>query len=129
MAGRPALSGTRGPESESHTAPGRSLHVVVSQHVELTPTPGPQPSPASTIPLPHIYSENAFCVGPGGLVHVMSMFLPLISKQMFPIVQDEKTCSLLDETGDMRKREFELQDCAMSRPQVVREAAAIAQSC
>jgi hypothetical protein len=118
-----------GPESGSHTAPGRSLHVVVSQHVDLTPRPGPQSSPASTIPLPHICSENAFCIGSGGLVHVMSMFLPLISEQMFPIVQDKKTCSLIDEMGDMRKREFEWQDCAVSWQQLSERLQPSAQSC
>ena len=118
-----------GPESGSHIAPGRSLHVVVSQHDDSTPTPGSQSSPASTIPLPHICSENVFCVGSGGLMHVMSMLLPLISEQMFPIVQGEKTCSLLDETGDMRKRAFELQVCAVAGQQSSARLQPSAQSC
>ena len=118
-----------GPESGSHNAPERSLHVAVSQHVELTPTPGSHSSPASTIPLPHICSENVFCAGSGTLMHVMSILLPFISEQIFPIVQGEKTCSLLDETGDMRKREVELQVCAESGQQSSERVQPSAQSC
>jgi len=118
-----------GPESGSHNALGSSLHVVVSQHVELTPTPGSQSSPGSTIPLPHICRENVFCPGSGALMHVMSILLPLISEQIFPIVQAEKTCSLLDETGDMRKREPELQVCAVSGQQSSERLQPSAQSC
>jgi hypothetical protein len=63
------------------------------------------------------------------LVHVMSMLLPLISEQMFPIVQGEKTCLLLDETDDMRKREFKLQVCAVSGQQSSERLQPSAQSC
>ena len=45
-----------GDESGSHTAPFLNLHVETSQQVELEPMPGSQSSPASTMPLPHIWS-------------------------------------------------------------------------
>ena len=62
-------------------------------------------------------------------MHVMSTLLPCISEQMFPMVQGEKTCSLLDETGDMRKREFELQVCALRGQQSSLRLQPSAQSC
>jgi hypothetical protein len=81
------------------------------------------------MPLPHICRENVFTDGSGGLMHVMSRLLPLISEQMFPIVQGEKTCSLLDETGDIRKREVESQVCALSGQQSLEREQPVEQSC
>lgn len=63
------------------------------------------------------------------MMHVMSILLPFISEQIFPIVQGEKTCSLLDETGDMRKRELELQVWVESGQQSSDRVQPSAQSC
>jgi len=62
-------------------------------------------------------------------MHVMSILLPSISEQMFPMVQGEKIYLLLDETGDTRERELELQGCALSGQQSSVRGRPSAQSC
>jgi len=49
----------------SHTEFLVNLHVLESQHVELTPMPGSQSSPLSTMPLPHIWSVTVCRLGSG----------------------------------------------------------------
>lgn len=60
----------------SHTALLINLHVLESQHDELTPLPGSQSSPLSTIPLPHIWSVITCRLG-SGFTRQLVFTLPL----------------------------------------------------
>lgn len=102
----------------SHTALLINLHVLESQHVELTPLPGSQSSPLSTIPLPHMFSVMSCWLGLGftrQVVFTAPLVVFCISEprrvlsrgegnkdtivQMFPIEHWEKPVSPDDATG------------------------------
>lgn len=65
----------------SQIAPDVNLQVAESQHLDVTLLPGSQSSPASTMPLPHIWSDMTCLFGSGSTTQVTANWLPPPNKE------------------------------------------------